>query len=65
MRKIKESLRLRFGLGMQQDQIALVAQSVKRPFTDIWKRLVRRPPVPVSFQEQVWINKPQNSHKFR
>jgi hypothetical protein len=33
MRKLKEILRLRFGLGLQQNQIAAVVPSVKRPFT--------------------------------
>ena len=43
MRKVKEVLRLRFGLGLQQNQIARSCQIVKRPFTAICKK--PQPPV--------------------
>jgi hypothetical protein len=33
MRKVKEILRLRFGLGLQQIRSPAVVPSVKRPFT--------------------------------
>jgi len=38
MRKLKEILRLRFGLGLQQNQIARSVPSVKRPFTVICEK---------------------------
>jgi len=38
MRKLKEVLRLQFGLGLQQNQIAAVVPSVKRPFIVIYTR---------------------------
>ena len=38
MRKIKEVLRLRFGLGCIKIRSPAVARSVNRRFIDIWKR---------------------------
>jgi len=32
MRKVREVLRLRFGLGLKQSQIPAVVRSVKRPY---------------------------------
>jgi hypothetical protein len=39
MRKVKEVLRLRFGLGLLQNQIAVAVQSVNRAFIVIWRKL--------------------------
>ena len=39
MRKVKEVLRLRFVLGLQQNQIPVAVRSVKRPFIVIYRML--------------------------
>ena len=39
MRKVKEVLRLRFVLGLQQNQIPVAVRSVKRPFIVIYRKL--------------------------